>query len=199
MLRSAIFDYWVSEFLREHPGGSVAGIGAGLNTRYERLDSQTAHWLEIDLPDAMELRRRFFSDTEQRTMHAGSASDTDWISAARNMPGPWCFVSEAALIYLPEPEVRAVVGRIRGGFPGATLPPALKPNPPRPAGLTAVSARAEAIGALPVGRHPVMPWPASAGRSPALLPYAVAGLLALWRAGDPHVRIAAAPAPAPAA
>lgn len=121
VLRSAIFDYWAGEFLREHPGGSVVEIGAGLNTRYERLDNGAARWLEIDLPDSMELRRRFFSDTDRRTMHTGSVTDSGWIPAARGMPGPWCFISEAVLMYLPEPEVRAVVGHIGSGFPGSTL------------------------------------------------------------------------------
>ncbi|MFE6645303.1 class I SAM-dependent methyltransferase [Nocardioides sp. NPDC057772] len=88
VLRGAIFDHWVSEFLREHPGGSVIEIGAGLNTRYERLDNGTARWLEIDLPDAMELRRRFFEDTERRTMHAGSITDPDWVPLVEELPEP---------------------------------------------------------------------------------------------------------------
>jgi hypothetical protein len=43
-LRSAMFDVWVREFLRRHPKGTVVEIGAGLNTRFERLDNGTVHW-----------------------------------------------------------------------------------------------------------------------------------------------------------
>src|SRR5262250_2754590 len=37
VLRTAIFDRWVSDFLAEHPGGTVVEIGTGLNTRFDRV------------------------------------------------------------------------------------------------------------------------------------------------------------------
>lgn len=120
VLRGTIYDHWVASFLDEHPTGTVVEIGAGLNTRYERLDNGKARWLEIDLPDAMELRRRFFDDTPRRTMHAGSIVDEDWIALAHALPSPWCFVSEAVIMYLPEGEVRTSLGHI-ATFGGSTL------------------------------------------------------------------------------
>lgn len=121
VLRAAFFDHWVGQFLADHPDGTVVEIGAGLNTRYERLDNGRAHWLELDLPDAIELRRRFFEDTDRRTMLAGSVTDPDWEPVAAAMPGPWCLVSEAVLIYVAEDGVRDVVSRVADGFPGSTL------------------------------------------------------------------------------
>jgi O-methyltransferase involved in polyketide biosynthesis len=59
-LRTAIFDEWVKDFLSRHPEGTVVEIGAGLNTRFERLDNGTVHWFDLDLPDTVELRRKFF-------------------------------------------------------------------------------------------------------------------------------------------
>src|SRR5580692_9777205 len=56
-LRSAMFDEWIAEFLRRHPAGTVVEIGAGLNTRFERLDNGRLHWFDLDLPDVVELRR----------------------------------------------------------------------------------------------------------------------------------------------
>ena len=38
MLRTAIFDHWVSAFLAEHPADTVVELGTGLNTRFERVD-----------------------------------------------------------------------------------------------------------------------------------------------------------------
>lgn len=60
--RGLIFDHWVVGFLREHPGGTVIEIGAGLNTRFERLDNGACHWLELDLRDSMDLRRKLFEE-----------------------------------------------------------------------------------------------------------------------------------------
>src|ERR1035441_5061298 len=72
ILRTAAFDEFVKEFLSRHPEGTVVEIGAGLNTRFERLDNGTLHWFDLDLPDAVELRRKFFIDSGRRVTLAGS-------------------------------------------------------------------------------------------------------------------------------
>jgi O-methyltransferase involved in polyketide biosynthesis len=100
---------------------TVVEIGSGLNSRFERLDNGQVRWVDLDLPDAMALRRRFFTDTDRRRMLAGSVLDEDWVAAVRASPGPYFFVAEAILIYLPEPEVRQALGIIARNFPGAEL------------------------------------------------------------------------------
>ena len=45
-LRGMIIDNWVSNFLQEHPQGTVIDIGAGLNTRFERLDNGKVRWFD---------------------------------------------------------------------------------------------------------------------------------------------------------
>ena len=54
VLRGALFDVWVREFRQRHPDGTVVEIGAGLNTRFERLDNGRVHWFDLDLPDMIE-------------------------------------------------------------------------------------------------------------------------------------------------
>ncbi|MGW0609036.1 class I SAM-dependent methyltransferase [Streptomyces sp. NPDC002788] len=51
VLRTSLFDRWVTDFLAAHPAGTVVELGTGLNTRYERTDSGRARWFELDLPD----------------------------------------------------------------------------------------------------------------------------------------------------
>jgi O-methyltransferase involved in polyketide biosynthesis len=78
VMRTAAFDIRVADFLRRHPDGTVVEIGCGLNTRFERLDNGRVHWFDLDLPDSIELRRRFFTDSERRTALA---------QIARGFPG----------------------------------------------------------------------------------------------------------------
>jgi len=120
-LRSAMFDAWVADFLRDHPDGTVVEIGCGLNTRFERLDNGTAHWFDIDLPDDVELRRRFFTDTERRTTLAASALEPEWIETVRRSPGPYFFVAETVFIYLEERQVKAALSQITRNFPDAGI------------------------------------------------------------------------------
>ncbi|NGO74603.1 class I SAM-dependent methyltransferase [Streptomyces sp. YC504] len=122
VLRTSLFDHWVRSFLEEHPEGTVAEIGTGLNTRYERVDNGRARWFELDLPDVIDLRRAFFTDTERRRMIAASVTDESWAaSVAKAADGPYFFSAEAVLPFLDEPDVRGVVDLIAARFPGSLL------------------------------------------------------------------------------
>jgi O-methyltransferase involved in polyketide biosynthesis len=121
VLRTAMFDEWVKDFLSRHPQGTVVEIGAGLNTRFERLDNGTVHWFDLDLPDTVELRRKFFHDSERRVTLAASVVDKEWMATVSESPAPYCFVAEAVFIYLTEPEVKAALAQIAANFPHAVI------------------------------------------------------------------------------
>lgn len=116
VMRTAIFDAWVRAFLAEHPEATVVEIGTGLNTRFERVDNGRVHWIDMDLPDTIELRRRFFADTDRRQMLAASVLDEDWMQTVRQSPGPYFFVSEGVLTYLAQ--APQAIRAIATGFPG---------------------------------------------------------------------------------
>jgi O-methyltransferase involved in polyketide biosynthesis len=125
VLRTRVLDVWLQRWLSAHPAGTVVELGAGLNTRFERLDNGLAHWLEVDLPDAMALRRKFLADTDRRRMLAGSVTDGAWVAAATALPGPCFVVAEAVLGFLPEAEVRLSLGHAvavaSSGAPGGEV------------------------------------------------------------------------------
>jgi O-methyltransferase involved in polyketide biosynthesis len=120
-LRSAMFDELVKNVLRRHPEGTVVEIGCGLNTRFERLDNGRVHWFDLDLPEVVELRRQFFTDTERRKTLSASVLDADWIATVRQSPGPYFFVAETVFVYLKEQEVKAVLAQIAENFPGVNI------------------------------------------------------------------------------
>jgi len=120
-LRTAFFDVWVREFLRRSPEGTVVEIGAGLNTRFERLDNGRVHWFDLDLRDMVELRHKFFRDSDRRTTLAASVLDSDWIAAVRRSPGPYLLVAETVFVYLQEAEVKAALRQIAAGLPQVTI------------------------------------------------------------------------------
>lgn len=66
VLRGLLYDRWVTEFLTLHPDGTVVELGAGLTTRFERLDNGRAHFVDLDLPDAIALRRRYVTPSKRR-------------------------------------------------------------------------------------------------------------------------------------
>jgi len=121
ILRTALLDEWVKGFLGRHPEITVVEIGAGLNTRFERLDNGSVHWFDLDLPDTVELRRKFFTDSARRVTLAASVLDPGWMAVVRESPGPYCFVAEAVFVYLTEPEVKAALAQIAANFPRLSI------------------------------------------------------------------------------
>ncbi|MFC9915611.1 class I SAM-dependent methyltransferase [Streptomyces sp. NPDC127197] len=122
VLRTSLFDRWVADFLAEHPGGTVIEIGTGLNTRYERVATGRARWFDLDLPDVIDLRRTFFTDTARRTMIAASVTDEAWADSIAAQSDGLCFLAaEAVLPFLSEADVRRVVDLFADRFPGALL------------------------------------------------------------------------------
>jgi len=121
LVRTLILDWWVSQFLAAHPAATVVELGTGLNTRFERTDNGSVHWIDLDLPDTIELRRRFFADTERRRMIAASLTDEDWLADVARRPGPYFFVSDGVLVYLREADVAGTLTRIAARFPDAML------------------------------------------------------------------------------
>jgi len=120
-IRTRMFDRFVEGFLADHPTGTVVELGCGLNTRFERVDNGRLRWFDLDLPDVVALRRRFFEDEPRRTMLAGSVLDPEWMEPVAASGGPWLFVSEAVLIYLEAAEARRAILQIADQFPGAEL------------------------------------------------------------------------------
>ncbi|KWX21683.1 methyltransferase [Mycolicibacterium wolinskyi] len=124
VLRSAIFDGWVRQYLDEHPDGTVVEIGTGLNTRFDRLDNGRVRWFDLDLPDTIAMRRQFFTARDRCTMLEGSVLDTDWFDAVAPDAGtaaPLLFVIEAVLVYFTEEQARTVVTQLAERFPGSLL------------------------------------------------------------------------------
>ncbi|MEM6573426.1 MAG: class I SAM-dependent methyltransferase [Pseudomonadota bacterium] len=120
-LRTLLYDRLVQRFLAKNPGGTVLEIGCGLNTRFDRVDNGSVRWFDLDLPDVMTLRRRYFEDQERCTMISASILEDGWIDEVQATGGPWLFVSEAVLIYLDEADVRQAVTRLAEAFDSVWL------------------------------------------------------------------------------
>jgi O-methyltransferase involved in polyketide biosynthesis len=121
-LRASIFDRLVRNYLATHPDATVVEFGAGLDTRFDRLDNGRVRWIEVDLPDVIRLRRRFFAEDSRRKMIAASLCESDWIDELEHAG---CvhplFVAEGVFYFLTASEVRLLFQRIADRFAGSEL------------------------------------------------------------------------------
>ncbi|KAK5656830.1 hypothetical protein OQA88_4378 [Cercophora sp. LCS_1] len=101
-VRGHHLDNWVRSFLAKHPVATVVHLGCGLDTRAHRLDwSPSVRWIDVDLPDVVDLRTQVVPDIQGRdyTLLAGSATDEPFIAGLPN-DRPTIVVMEGLTSYL---------------------------------------------------------------------------------------------------
>lgn len=115
-LRTVIIDDITAKFIKANPDGTIVNLGCGLDTRFSRLDNEKIHWFDLDLPDTISLRRRFYKETERNCFIAKSVLDFSWvedISAGNEI----LFIAEGLSYYFTESENKALVSTIKQNYP----------------------------------------------------------------------------------
>jgi O-methyltransferase involved in polyketide biosynthesis len=119
-IRTEILDEQVNRFLGENPDGIVVNLGCGLDTRFHRIDNGLVIWYDLDVPEAIELRRNFFTETDRFRFISKSVLDYTWlemIPEAKKI----LFVAEGLLMYFTESEVKELLGAIGSAHPGSEM------------------------------------------------------------------------------
>jgi O-methyltransferase involved in polyketide biosynthesis len=104
-LRSRRFDKYVLDFLFMYPEGTVINLGCGLDTRFDRVDNGKVIWFDIDFPEVIELRRRFFKENSRHHFIEDSILNSEWIKKVKT-GGPYLILAEGVFMYLTESDVK---------------------------------------------------------------------------------------------
>lgn len=117
------FDRYTRDFLGRHPDAVVVHIGCGLDSRFERVDNGSVEWYDLDLPEVIELRRKFIGDEHERYhLLACSALEDNWLEAVKAYSQrPILFLAETVFVYFMEAQIKSLVLKLRDHFPGAEL------------------------------------------------------------------------------
>ncbi len=120
-LRASKLDAYARQFLARHPWGVIVHLGCGLDSRCLRVPHPGAEWYDLDLPDVIELRRKFYQETAHYHMLASSVTDLTWTGAVAANNRPVLAIAEGLLMYLREAEVQALFLKLQQVFPGCEL------------------------------------------------------------------------------
>jgi O-methyltransferase involved in polyketide biosynthesis len=111
--RSLHIDRTIRRFLETHAHATVVNIGCGLDTTFERVDNGSLRWLDLDLPDVIELRRRFLPDRERRRNLACSFLEEAWLGELEEADAI-IFVAGGVFYYFEETQIRDFLTRLAG-------------------------------------------------------------------------------------
>ncbi len=99
---------------------TVVSLGDGLETQFWRVDDGRVHWISVDVPEAIAVRRRLLPAHPRAALVDASALDPGWMDAVPEGATP--FISAAGLLmYFHEADVMTLLTRIAARFPGADV------------------------------------------------------------------------------
>lgn len=116
-------DRYTRDFLGRHPDAVVVHIGCGLDSRFERVNNGRVEWYDLDLPEVIELRRRFIGNEHERYHLLGCSVLKDaWLEAVKVCSQrPILFLAETVFVYFMEAQIKSLVLKLCDHFPGAEL------------------------------------------------------------------------------
>lgn len=116
--RSIHIDKTIQEFLSQYPKATIVNIGCGLDTTFDRIDNGKLFWYDLDLPDVIELRKKFISESERRKFISCSFLDDKWFNEL-HIEENVLFISAGVLYYFEENQLKEIFNKIVKIFPGS--------------------------------------------------------------------------------
>ena len=119
-VRSAVFDEWLKEQMADAPNAAVVHIGCGMDSRMIRVGTGNHKWYDVDFPEVIEERKRYYAETENYQMIAGDVRDCGWLSAIEERKSV-IVVMEGVSMYLTVDEMRNLADSLCAHFESLVL------------------------------------------------------------------------------
>ena len=103
--RSAVFDEWLRQRMTEWQDAVVIHIGCGMDSRIIRVGNGGHKWYDVDFPQVIEERKRYYAESADYRMLAGDARDGKWLEAVME--------SKSAIVVMEGVSMYMTVGEMR--------------------------------------------------------------------------------------
>jgi O-methyltransferase involved in polyketide biosynthesis len=120
-IRANKLDAYTRAFIDNHPQGMVIHLGCGLDSRCLRVRHENVEWFDLDLPDVIELRHKFYEETATYHLIPSSVTDLRWTDVAPYRGRPVLVIAEGLLMYLNEAQVKALILKLKEVYTGCEL------------------------------------------------------------------------------
>ncbi len=110
-----LFDETVKKLLRKYPDAVCINIGCGLDDRLTRVDNGKIQWYNVDLADSIEIRKKFFHETEREHMLAADILKPNWADGILKSDMA-IVIAEGLLMYFSREQVKTLLNSLTGSF-----------------------------------------------------------------------------------
>ena len=118
-MRARVFDDWVRGAVRDMPSATIIHIGCGLDSRAMRLYKVENLWYDVDFPEVIAERRRYFEESERYKMIEGDAKDPKWLIDINGDSA--IVIMEGISMYLDENELSGLFSALSLRFGSISL------------------------------------------------------------------------------
>lgn len=122
VIRTRLIDDAVRSWLKGKKKPVIVELGAGLSTRYYRLQPQKAMWIEQDLGEALALRRKMDEETKMHWFLSGDFTEMSWLDRMPEVdPAQTLFIAEGVLMFADPQGVARLFKTLGEVYPGAAF------------------------------------------------------------------------------
>ena len=118
-IRAKVFDDWVKEKSDEMPDASIIHIGCGLDSRYHRVGNLENTWYDVDFPDVISERRRYFEESNRYRMIEGNAAEPLWFDSIKGDRA--IVIMEGIAMYLRDEDIAHLFSSLSEKFSSLVL------------------------------------------------------------------------------
>jgi len=118
--RSIFFDKKIKAFINACPEGTVVNVGCGLDTTFDRVDNGRIQWIDLDLPDTIDLRKKYISESERRRFVPKSVFDLSWYDSIGKKDKLMLLIA-GVLCYFSESDVKKLFSDFHNLIPGVEV------------------------------------------------------------------------------
>ncbi|MFX1237965.1 MAG: class I SAM-dependent methyltransferase, partial [Promethearchaeota archaeon] len=108
------------KYLINHPKSTIINIGAGLSTAFYRVDNGQLKWYDLDLPNVIALRKKYFAENPRVKCISTSIFDYSWFDQI-NSPKEVFFVANGVFIYFDEFKLKELFLELINNFPSSEI------------------------------------------------------------------------------
>lgn len=113
-MRAAVFDGWVKDKLKEAPDAAVLHLGCGMDSRVLRVGTGACMWYDVDFPDVIAERKKYYQESEHYKMLGADVRDTAFLSQIDGKNA--IVVMEGISMYLKREELLQLLTQFCGRF-----------------------------------------------------------------------------------
>jgi methyltransferase (TIGR00027 family) len=105
-MRARKYDSIIDDFISKNSPCTVINLGCGFDTRYWRIDSSKCRYIELDLPEVIQVKKEILKQYLSYELISCSVLDPTWIDMVTSKENrKFILIAEGLFMYLPKQDV----------------------------------------------------------------------------------------------